>query len=197
MGGWVSKWFTGTPRDRILLAAPLQEGEIVAAFADQLDTEERLEESGGGRLRVKRITRLGRLALREQVDDNPDPALIAEALADRVRREGLGGLPIGPAADALRARVDFLRRLDESWPDLSDAALIARLDEWLTPLLTGVRSLAALKPDALDAALRALIPWERQRGVYNKRPGHLETPPQKKKKDARSHFLGGYLLNSP
>ena len=28
-----------------------------------------------------------------------------------------------------------------------------RLDDWLTPLLTGVRSLAALKPDALDGVL--------------------------------------------
>jgi ATP-dependent helicase HrpB len=153
----------GERRDRILLAAPLDEAELTQAFAGQLETEERLEESGGGKLRVKRITRLGRLAVREQVDDNPDPALIAEALAERVRRDGVGLLPWGEAARALRERIAFLRQSDESWPDLSDAALTARLDEWLTPLLTGVRSLAALKPDVLDGALRTLIPWERQR----------------------------------
>ena len=166
----------GERRDRILLAAPLGEAELTAAFADQLEIEERLEESGGGKLRVKRITRLGRLPLREQVDDNPDPALIAAALADRVRREGVGGLPWGDAALVLRDRMAFLRRYDASWPDLSDATLVARLDEWLTPLLSGVRSLAALKPEVLDGALRTLIPWERQREAEAAAPARWTAP---------------------
>jgi ATP-dependent helicase HrpB len=166
----------GDRRDRILLAAPLAEAEILEAFEDQLETEERLEESGGGRLRVKRITRLGRLSLREQVDDNPDPALIAAALGERVRREGLDGLPWGTTAESVRERAAFLRRSDESWPDLSDEALMARLDEWLTPLLAGVRSLAALKPDVLDGALRSLIPWERQRELDAEAPARWTAP---------------------
>jgi ATP-dependent helicase HrpB len=166
----------GDRRDRILLAAPLDEAELVEAFEHQLAREERLEESGGGRLRVKRITRLGRLALREQVDDNPDPALIAEALAERVRREGVGVLPWGEAAASLRERVGFLRRFDDSWPDLSDAALAERLDEWLAPLLTGVRSLSALKPDVLDGALRTRIPWERQRAIDAEAPARWTAP---------------------
>lgn len=166
----------GERRDRILLAAPLDEAELTQAFAGQLETEERLEESGGGKLRVKRITRLGRLAVREQVDDNPDPALIAEALAERVRRDGVGVLPWGETARALRERIAFLRQSDESWPDLSDAALAARLDEWLTPLLTGVRSLGALKPDVLDGALRTLIPWARQRELEAAAPVRWSAP---------------------
>ncbi|MDO8377888.1 ATP-dependent helicase HrpB [Phenylobacterium sp.] len=153
----------GDRRDRILLAAPLDEADLLAAFQGQLVVESRLEESGAGRLRAKQITRLGRLTLREQIDENPDPALIAQALADRLRSEGLGALRWGPAAEALRARVGFLRAAGGDWPDLSDAALIETLDDWLVPLLSGVRSLAALKPDALDAALRTLIPWDQQR----------------------------------
>jgi ATP-dependent helicase HrpB len=153
----------GDRRDRILLAAPLDEVELIAAFADQLVVESRLEESGGGRLRAKQITRLGRLTLREQIDENPDPKLIAAALADRVRNEGLGALTLGPAAEALRARVGFLRAAGGDWPDLSDAALLDMLDDWLVPLLPGLRSLAALKPDALDGALRSLIAWDQQR----------------------------------
>ncbi|CAN7163430.1 ATP-dependent helicase HrpB [Phenylobacterium sp. LjRoot225] len=166
----------GDRRDRILLAAPVDEAELVDAFADQLEIEERLEESGGGRLRVKRITRLGRLAVREQVDDNPDPALIAQALAERVRRDGVGVLPWGESARTLRARAAFLRRYDDSWPDLSDAALGERLEDWLTPLLTGVRSLAALKSDVLDGALRTLVPWERQRELEAAAPARWAAP---------------------
>ena len=153
----------GDRRDRILLAAPLNEAELIAAFADQLIVESRLEESGAGRLRAKQITSLGRLTLREQIDENPDPKLIAAALADRVRNEGLSVLTWGHAAEALRARVGFLRAAGGDWPDLSDAALLARLDDWLVPLLPGLRSLTALKPDALDGALRSLIPWDQQR----------------------------------
>ncbi|MBP8246233.1 MAG: ATP-dependent helicase HrpB, partial [Phenylobacterium sp.] len=153
----------GDRRDRILLAAPLDQADLIAAFEDQLVVENRLEESGGGRLRAKQITRLGRLTLREQIDENPDPKLIAAALADRVRSEGLGALTWGPAAQALRARIGFLRAAGGEWPDLSEAALLERLDDWLVPLLPGLRALAALKPDALDGALRSLIPWDQQR----------------------------------
>jgi ATP-dependent helicase HrpB len=166
----------GERRDRILLAAPLSEAEILEGFAGQLVEEDRLEESGGGRLRAKRILRLGRLTVRETIEENPDPALIAHALADRVRAEGLKALPFGEAIQALLERAAFLRRFDDAWPDLSDEALITRLDEWLTPLLPGVRSLSMLKPDVLDGALRALIPWELQRRLDAEAPARWTAP---------------------
>jgi len=165
----------GERRDRILLAAPLEPAEL-AAFADQFEVEERLEESGGGRLRAKRLTRLGRLTIREEIDDSPDPALIARALADRVRREGVKVLPWGQATESLRERAAFLRVRDPAWPDLSDAALADRLDDWLTPILTGVRSLATLKPDVLEGALRTLIPWDLQRRLEAEAPARWTAP---------------------
>jgi ATP-dependent helicase HrpB len=163
-------------RDRILLAAPLEQDELVAAFAHQLTTEDRLEESGAGRLRAKRLTRLGRLVVRETIDENPDPALIAAALADRVRAEGVALLPWGEAAQTLRRRVAFLRERDLAWPDLSDAALAARVDDWLAPILPGARSLAGLKPDLLDGALRTLIPWDLQRRLEAETPTRWTAP---------------------
>ena len=166
----------GERRDRILLAAPLAEPEMLAAFAHQLTTEDRLEESGVGRLRAKRLSRLGRLVVREQIDQNPDPALIAAALADRVRAEGVAVLPWGEGAAGLRQRIAFLRAQDPAWPDLSDAALLAALDDWLAPLLPGVRTLAALKPDALESALRTLIPWDLQRRLDTAAPARWTAP---------------------
>lgn len=166
----------GDRRDRILLGAPLDEAELLAAFTGQLTTEDRLEESGGGRLRSLRLTRLGRLVVREQVDDNPDPTLIARALADRVRAEGVKVLPWGAAAESLRERLAFLRARDAAWPDLSDAALAGRLDDWLTPLLTGVRRLSDLRPDVLDGALRTLVPWDLQRRLEAEAPARWTAP---------------------
>ena len=165
----------GDRRDRILLAAPLDVAEL-AAFQDQFEIEERLEESGGGRLRAKRLTRLGRLTIREEILDSPDPALIVRALAERVRRDGLAALPWGPVTQALRARVAFLRMRDPTWPDMSDAALSETIDDWFTPLLTGLRSLAALKPEALDNAIRAMIPWDLQRRLDTEAPARWTAP---------------------
>ena len=166
----------GDRRDRILLAAPLDEAELAAAFAGQMETDYRLEESGGGKLRAKRVTRLGRLTVREEIDETPDPAIIAAALADRVRAEGLGKLPWGEAIGSFRRRVMFLRGQGENLPDVSDAALLQQLDDWLAPLLPGLRSLAALKPDALDGAVRSLVPWDAQRRVESQAPTRWTAP---------------------
>ena len=165
----------GDRRDRILLAAPLDPAELIA-FEAQFEVEERLEETGAGRLRAKRLTRLGRLTVREEVLDSPDPALIARALADRARRDGLAVLPWSPTTLAYRERAAFLRARDPVWPDLSDTALITALEDWLTPLLINVRALAALKTDALDAALRALIPWDLQRRLDAEAPARWTAP---------------------
>ena len=166
----------GERRDRILLSAPLEEAELLVAFAGQLSIEDRLEESGGGRLRAKRQTRLGRLTLRETVDENPDPALIAAALAERVCADGPSSLPWNEASKSLRLRLSFMHAVDAAWPDLSDEALIDHLDDWLKPLLTGVRSLADLKPDALDTALRGLIPWDVQHRLEAEAPARWTAP---------------------
>ncbi len=170
----------GERRDRILLAAPLDPAELLA-FRGQFEVEDRLEESGGGRLRSKRLTRLGRLTIREEVDDDPDPALIARALTDRVRREGVKRLPWGPATQAFRERAAFLRATSRNasegdWPNLSDDALASALDDWLVPVLLGVRSLEDLKPDVLDGALRTLVPWNLQRRLDAEAPARWTAP---------------------
>ena len=167
----------GEARDRILLAAPLEEAALREAFADRLTAEDRLESSPGGKLRAKRLLRLGKLVVEERWLDKVDPALVAKALLDRVGREGLAAVPLGEAAEGLRRRTAFLRAFDpETWPDLSDAALLARLAEWLEPLLAGRSSLAALSDGILADALRGLIPWEAQRKLDVLAPTRFTAP---------------------
>ena len=167
----------GEARDRILLAAPLEEAALREAFADRLTAEDRLESSPGGKLRAKRLLRLGKLVVEERWLDKVNPALVAKALLDRVGREGLAAVPLGEAAEGLRRRTAFLRAFDpETWPDLSDAALLARLAEWLEPLLAGRSSLAALSDGILADALRGLIPWEAQRKLDVLAPTRFTAP---------------------
>lgn len=167
----------GDRRDRILLAAPLGVEEVESLFDEALEWDDQVEESPTGRIRIRRRLRLGRLVLRESADDNPPPEVVAKALAARLRKSGLSALNWGPAARALRQRMAYLRAADpEAWPDLSDAALLDALDEWLTPLLGDLRRLSDLSPDLLDAALRALVPWDVQRRMEEALPTHWTAP---------------------
>ncbi|CAN5356199.1 ATP-dependent helicase HrpB [soil metagenome] len=167
----------GEARDRILLAAPLEEVALREAFADRLVAEDRLETSPGGKVRAQRLLRLGKLVVEARWLDKVDPALVAQALLDQVARDGLSAVPLGEGSQALRRRTTFLRTLDpETWPDLSDEALLDHLAEWLEPLLAGRASLASLSDGALGDALRTLIPWETQRRLDALAPPRFIAP---------------------
>jgi ATP-dependent helicase HrpB len=138
--------------------------------------EDRLE-AAGGKVRAKRLLRLGKLVLEERLIDNPDPAMIARALMDQVRADGLSALRLGDRAKALLDRVAFLREVDgEVWPDLSETVLVARMDEWLEPLLVGRSSLSSLDEGTLHDALKTLVPWDLQRKMDDLLPARFEAP---------------------
>ncbi|MET0337447.1 MAG: ATP-dependent helicase HrpB [Caulobacter sp.] len=166
----------GDARDRILLAAPLDEAALRDAFADRLVAEDRLEPDAKGRVRARRLLRLGKLVVEERLIEKPDPALIAKALMDKVRSEGLSALKFGEASDAFREQAAFLRALDDAWPNLSEAALIEQLDDWLAPLLAGKSSLGDLSDHALADALKTLVPWDVQRRMDAAAPSRWTAP---------------------
>ena len=101
----------------------------------------------------------------------------ARALARGVAALGLDALPWSKALAQWRERVMFLRRAEgEEWPDLSDAALAATIEDWLAPHLVGKAGLADIAPDELAEALRALLPWALQRRLDAEAPTHVEVP---------------------
>jgi ATP-dependent helicase HrpB len=161
---------SGATADRVLLAAAVEEAEILAAFADQIETEDRIEPDANGKVRAKRIRRLGRIVVEERVVENPDPALIARALLDQVRSGGLTVLPIGEAALRLRARLAFLGA------PLSDEGLLTGLADWLAPLIAGKTSLGQLTDGQIEQAWRDLIPWEVQRRLDAETPLRFTAP---------------------
>ena len=166
----------GATRDRVRLAAAIEEADLLAAVSDRLETSDIVETDSGGRLRARRVRRLGALTI-DQKDLPVDAAMLASALLAQVRREGLAGLPWSEAASDLRARVAFLRTLDETrWPDLSDESLLETAEDWLLPVLEGRRTLSAVEPGALHDALRALIPWELHSALDRLAPARFTAP---------------------
>ena len=166
----------GAARDRILLAARLEEADLRATFGPRMRREERLETGPTGGLRARETLWLGRLAVEERLIANPDRGLIAGALLDEVRARGVGVLPWGEASGGLRARVAFLRAIDPAWPDLGEDALARTAGDWLAPLLAGKTSLATLKDGDLESALRDLIPWDLQRRLDIEAPRRWSAP---------------------
>lgn len=163
-------------RAQILAAAPINLSDIERLFGSRIENVDGAIFAEGG-VRLRRIRRYGRLVLSEQPLDKPDPQRISAALASVVHAEGLGLLPMSGGVAQFRARIALLRKLDgDVWPDMGDAALHARLDEWLTPLLDGVTRFDAIAPQAIGAALRALLPYELQRRLDTEAPTHFDTP---------------------
>lgn len=162
----------GDARDRIRLAAPVEP----AALERRIETEDRLSREPSGRMTMRRVRRIGAIVMDEKVVGAPDRAAITAALKGEVERDGLADLKWGERAAGLRARLAFLGGLDASWPDVSDAGLLATRETWLWPLLEQVQALDAIADPALEAGLKALVPWDRQRALEELAPARLQTP---------------------
>jgi ATP-dependent helicase HrpB len=71
----------------------------------------------------------------------------------------------------------FLRRAEgEEWPDLSNPALATRTDEWLVPLLADKSAIGQIRPEELDDALAALLPFPLRRRMEAEAPTHFLAP---------------------
>ncbi|MBZ9937079.1 ATP-dependent helicase HrpB [Mesorhizobium sp. BR1-1-16] len=163
---------------RILSAAPLTLTEIEAEFGDAIVEEETVAfDEATGSVRARRSRRFGRLVLSEGAAARPSDAAVVTALVAAIRRRGIGALAFEGQAGALRARLAFLRRkAGEDWPDVSDEALLATLDDWLAPHLLGKRRLDAIDAALLHEALAALIPWDRKAMLDRLAPTHFDAP---------------------
>jgi len=166
----------GETRDRILSAARLNEAALLEAFADRVEMLDEIESDDAGRIQADRVRRLGRIVIDRRRLDSPDPALIEAALIAQVRDQGFGVLPWSDASHRLRARTAFLASFGGEWPDLSDVALAAGLEAWLSPLLGGKTRLSQIDRGELHMAMRALIPWQLQARLEAEAPEAWTAP---------------------
>ncbi|MEI4270832.1 ATP-dependent helicase HrpB [Klenkia sp. LSe6-5] len=112
-----------------------------------------------GDVRAARVERLGAVVLTERPLPDPDPALVAAAVAEGLRAEGLDLLRWTPAVTSLRQRLAAAHAgLGDPWPAVDDDALRAALAA--TPQVQAARSRADLRRLDLVAALRALVPCQ-------------------------------------
>ncbi|TPQ30180.1 ATP-dependent helicase HrpB [Bradyrhizobium guangdongense] len=170
---------TGTAASgRILLAAPIREAEIEQHFAEHIETSDEIFfDRGAMALRARRKRVLHAITLAEAPLTISPSAETARVLADGLIAAGLDRLPWSKQAIQWRDRVMFLRKAEgESWPDLSDAALIARREDWLVPALYDKTALKDVSAGDLSDALMGLLPWDQRARLDREAPTHFEAP---------------------
>lgn len=156
----------GQREERIYRAAALDSALFDDELAEQVSQRDELEwDEREGVLRAERQRRVGELVLSREPLPGLDDEARARALLGLVRRKGLELLPWTPELRQWQARISLLRQLDletggvSEWPDVSDAGLLERLEDWLQPYLGKVSRLAHFAQLDLKAMLATLLPW--------------------------------------
>jgi ATP-dependent helicase HrpB len=165
----------GNPTEaRIRLAAPVSEADLRAVMTDRITGQDichwGLRE---GRVIARRQDRLGALVLADQPLARPPMQLVAHSMADGVRALGLN---LTGATARLATRVELLRAGGADLPDMSDAGLLADLDLWLTPRLTGLRSADDWRRFDAFPALAARLDPRQAHQVDRDAPDRFRTP---------------------
>lgn len=173
----------GQREERIYLAADLDPALFERELAEQVQAVEMLDwDEREGVLRAERQRKVGELVLERQTLAALDEDTRSRALVGLVRRKGLELLPWTPELRQWQARVALLRELDlqqqgqSEWPDLSDAALLAGLEQWLTPFLGKVNRLSHFANLDLPSILQTLLPWPLPQRLDELAPRALSVP---------------------
>jgi ATP-dependent helicase HrpB len=173
----------GQREERIYLAADLDPVLFDSVLAEQVSVREELEwDEREGVLRAERQRRVGELVLSREALTGLDEAARGRALLGLVRRKGLELLSWTPELRQWQARVALLRGLDlqqkgdSEWPDLSDAALLATLEDWLLPYLGKVSRLSHFANLDLPSILQGLLPWPLPQRLDELAPKALQVP---------------------
>ncbi|MEZ2390008.1 ATP-dependent helicase HrpB [bacterium RCC_150] len=156
-------------------AAPLTQ-ELAEAAARHLLTDSVEAGFSQGRVTARRERRLGAIVL-SSTPVRPSREEGHAAVARSLERDGLGVIGWSTAADALRRRLALLHReLGGAWPDVSERALLSRLDEWLAPELDALAEGVPTNRIDLAEPLGRLLPWPEAGRLGELVPEWLEVP---------------------
>ncbi len=170
----------GDQEARIHLAAPITLRQLEQEFAADLRSADEVHwDDRAHAVLARRRKKLFELVLEEKTIPVP-PEAASTGMIEGIRALGLDCLPWDRVTRNWRARVQLLRRLElpetRDWPDVSDAALLARLEEWLAPFLPGITRREQLGRLDLAKALASQLTWQQQKQLDALAPTHIAVP---------------------
>ncbi len=173
----------GQREERIYLAAEFDPALLEGVLSEQVSVVDQLDwDEREGVLRAERQRKVGELVLSREPLTGLDEAARTQALINLVRRKGLELLPWTPELRQWQARVALLRQLDlqiqghSEWPDVSDAALLAGLEDWLGPYLGRVSRLSHFASLDLSSIVHNMLKWPMPQRLDELAPHHIKVP---------------------
>ena len=155
---------------RITGAIALTEAEVLRWLPHRIDKRSSLRWIADER-RVEALLeqRLGAVTIARGPDPAPDAGAITAFMLERLREAGLAILPLSHASLALLKRARFA-----GIAAMAEAALLARLDDWLAPLLS--RRLDALDAQAAHQALLGCMSFAERQQIDRLAPPQFTSP---------------------
>ena len=170
---------SASPDARILLALPLDIEALMQACPELLQQSDTIEwDETQGTLKALRRSRIGQLTVKVQPLAKPSEEELHQAMLNGIRDKGLSVLNWTPEAEQFRLRLhcaaNWLPEYD--WPAVDEDSLLAALESWLLPHMSGVHSLRALKALNVAQALRGLLDWSMLQRLDSELPAHYTVP---------------------
>ena len=173
----------GQREERIYLAAEFDPALLDGVLSEQVNVVDQLDwDEREGVLRAERQRKVGELVLSREPLTGLDEAARTQALVNLVRRKGLELLPWTPELRQWQARVALLHELEiqaqgqSEWPDVSDTALVAGLEDWLAPYLGRVSRLSHFANLDLSSIVHNLLKWPLPQRLDEQAPHHIKVP---------------------
>lgn len=170
---------SASPDARILLAQPLDIEALMQACPELMQQSDTIEwDETQGTLKAWRRSRIGQLTVKVQPLAKPSEEELHQAMLNGIRDKGLSVLNWTPEAEQFRLRLqcaaNWLPEYD--WPAVDEESLLATLESWLLPHMSGVHSLRALKALNVAQALRGLLDWSMLQRLDSELPAHYTVP---------------------
>lgn len=170
---------SAAPDARILLALPLDIEALMQACPELLQQSDTIEwDETQGTLKALRRSRIGQLTVKVQPLAKPSEEELHQAMLNGIRDKGLSVLNWTSEAEQFRLRLqcaaNWLPEYD--WPAVDEVSLLASLETWLLPHMSGVHSLRALKALNVGQALRGLLDWSMLQRLDSELPAHYTVP---------------------
>ena len=155
---------------RITGAIALTEAEVLRWLSHRIEKRSTLRwVADGNRVEALVEQKLGTIVVRRGPDAAPDKQAIVAFLLERVRAEGLDLVPFSAGTRALLTRARHA-----GIDSLSEAAMLADLEDWLAPLLG--RRLDAVDGGKLHEALRNRMTYEDKQKLEKLAPAEFRSP---------------------
>ena len=168
-----------SPDARILQAIAVDIDALTRACPQLLQQSDTVEwDDAQGTLKAFRRSQIGKLTLGTKPLAKPSEDELHQAMLNGIREKGLSVLNWTPEAEQYRIRLHCAAQWlpEDDWPAVDDETLLASLERWLLPQMSGVHSLKALKALDVKDALQNLLDWSLRQRLDSELPGHYTVP---------------------